>query len=152
MLIGALVAIGMGARVLPDASWVPIIGMILSGVMLLSGRILFLRFLHVLAVVVQDHTSNRRAQFSLFLILLNWAAGVVGWVIEVGGSALRMHGITPLSYLIWIGDGMVGLYGLILYDRLLSGLGRSVQAFADAHGVEEDDSEPTPDDTDDPSS
>lgn len=146
LFVGVGVAIAMGFRLLPDAPWVPGIGMILSGVMLLSGRIMFLRFLRVLGQVVEDRVSTRRARHSLALFLADWAVGVIGVGTSAGGSMLSMHELTtPLAFLLWIAAGASGLAGLILYDRLLSGLARSVQALADAQLVDEDDCEPEAD-------
>jgi hypothetical protein len=39
---------------------------------------------------------------------------------------------TPVVTVLWIAAGASGLAGLVLYDRVLAGLGRSVQAFAES--------------------
>jgi len=152
LLVGVGVFFAMIYRVLPRAEWVPAIGMILSGLMLLCGRILFLRFLRVLAREVEDKSTDRRSRLSLALFLTDWAVGLVGVGVAAGGSMLRLYELTtPVVTVLWIAAGMSGLYGLILYDRLLGGLARSVQAFADA-STEEDYVESATDDADDPNS
>lgn len=142
LFVGVGVLFAMGYNLLPRAEWVPGIGMLLSGLMLFGGRIMFLRFLRVLCRVVEDRVSARRARFSFALFLTDWAVGLIGVGISAGGSALGMYELTnPIAFLLWIAAGASGLAGLILYDRLLSGLARSVQAFADAHYPDEDDSD-----------
>jgi hypothetical protein len=142
LLVGIGVMCAMGFRWLPSAPWVPAIGMGFSGLLILCGRILFLRFLRVLGRVVEDKTSARRARFSLTLFLADWGAGLVGVGVMAGGGALGMEELTyPLAYLIWIAAGMSGLGGLILYDRLLGNLARSVQAFAESFPSEDDEPE-----------
>jgi hypothetical protein len=139
LLVGIGVMAAMGFRWLPSLPWIPGIGMILSGVMVLCGRILFLRFLWALARAVEDGPSGDRARSSLALFLIDWGVGLLGVGVAAGGSALGMYELTsPLAYLVWIAAGASGLYGLILYDRLLGGLARSVQAFADTPPEEEE--------------
>ncbi len=134
LLVGIGVMFAMGFGWLPRAEWVPGVGMIVSALMVLCGRILFLRFLRVLGRVVEDKASDRRARFSLNLFLIGWGVALVGLGVLAGGGTLGMYEFTtPLAYLIWIAAGMSGLYGLLLYDRLLGNLARSVQAFAESH-------------------
>lgn len=138
LLVGIGVGIAMGFRWLPDATWVPQLGMVFSGLMVLGGRVMLLRFLRFLARVVEDKPSARRARHSLTLFLADWAAGLVGLGILFFGSAMSMYEVsTPLGYLVWIAAAGSGLYGLLLYDRLLGGLARSVLVFADAHQDDE---------------
>ena len=112
--------------------WVPAGGMGLSALMLFSGRVAYLRFLRALARVVDDPASDRRGQSALALFLVNWAVGLVGLGALWGGEVLGLYRLTtPLGYLIWTAAGLSGLAGLIVYDRLLGGLGRSVALFAD---------------------
>lgn len=136
---GAGVGIAMGYRYLPQEPWVLLIGGIFSTLLLLGGRILFLRFLRVLARVVEDNTTARRADYSLALFLADWGAGLLGAGIAAAGSTLSSYQLsTPLAFFVWILTGMSGLAGLVLYDRVLSGLARSVRSFAVAHWDEEE--------------
>ena len=84
--------------------------------------------------MVEDKTTDRRAKVSLVLFITNWLVGLVAWGVGAGGSALSVQELTiPLMAAILTFTGMSGLAGLVLYDRVLGGLTRSVQAFADAH-------------------
>lgn len=151
LLVGFGVSLAMSFRWLPDAQYVPGIGLCFSLLLMVCGRILFLRFLRKLAVAVEDKPSVRRARFSLSLFLADWLAALVGLGVLAGGGVLYMEELTtPLANVIWIAVGMSGLYGLILYDRLLSHLGRSVQAFADEYHADDDEYEPRPEREDEP--
>jgi hypothetical protein len=139
LLGGAGVAVAMGFRWLPDAAWVPAIGTTFSGIMLLGGRVMFLRFLKLLAGVVDDASSARLARLSLALLLSNFAVGLLGVGVMIGGNTLSLYRLAnPLAYLMWAVAGMSGLAGMVLYDRVLGGLALSVQAFAVAHRDEEE--------------
>lgn len=136
--VGVLTA--MGFKLLPQWPWVPGVGMLLSALMVFGGRVMFLVFLRALGRVVEDPETDRRARFSLALFLLDWLAGLVGLAVMAGGSALGIyHWANATGYLIWIVAGMSGLFGLLLYDRLLGGLARAVKAFADDHPADDED-------------
>ena len=151
LLVGFGVSLAMSFRWLPDAQYVPGIGLCFSLLLMVCGRILFLRFLRKLAVVVEDKPSVRRAKLSLTLFVADWLVALLSLGITLGGSELGLEELTtPISSLFIIAVGMSGLYGLILYDRLLSHLGRSVQAFADEYHAEDDEYEPRPEREDEP--
>lgn len=145
LFVGIGIMFAMAYTLLPSAPWIPAIGMLISGLMIFGGRIMFLRFLRFLARAVEDKPSARRARFSLTLFLADWAAALLAWGIGAGGSMLWASDVTnPIAIVVCILAAMSGLYGLLLYDRLLGGLARSVQAFADAplepeYDEEEDD-------------
>lgn len=135
--VGVGVLIAMGYKVFPQEPWVPLSGLIFSALLLVCGRILFLRFLRVLARVVDDAETDRRAKHSLAFFLADWAAGLVGTGIAAGGASLSMYELTtPLAFVVYILGGMSGLVGLVLYDRVLGGLTKSVRTFAD--GIADD--------------
>lgn len=137
--VGVAIVFAMGYKLLPSEPLVPVIGLIISAVLLLCGRILFLRFLRVLSRVVEDKSAGRLARLSLILFLTDWAVGLVGLGVSATGSVLRIYELTtPVVTVLWIAAGMSGLAGLILYDRLLGRLARSVQAFADTHPADEE--------------
>ncbi len=137
--VGVGVIFAMGYKQLPQEFWVPAVGIGFSVVLLLCGRILFLRFLRVLAGVVEDTTTARRARGSLALFLADWGAGLLAWGVGAGGSMLSVQEMTtPLAVAISILTGMSGMLGLVLYDRVLGGLTRSVQAFGDVHRDDEE--------------
>lgn len=138
--VGVGVSFAMGWKWLPQEFWVPAVGVTFSALLLVCGRILFLRFLRVLARVVDDRTTARRAGYSLTLFLADWGASLIGWGMGFGGSALNVQELTtPLAVAIFIVAGMSGLAGLVLYDRVLGGLTRSVEAVAETHhDVEEE--------------
>lgn len=143
LLVGFGVSLAMSFRWLPDAQYVPGIGLCFSLLLMVCGRILFLRFLRKLAVVVGDKPSVRRAKFSLTLFIAGWLVALLSLGITVGGSSLDLEELTtPISSLFIIAVGMSGLYGLIVYDRLLIHLARSVQAFADEYHAEDDEYAP----------
>jgi hypothetical protein len=132
LFVGIGVMFAMDYRLLPDARWVPLFGMLLSVLMQIGGRIMFLRFLARLAGVIEDTASARRSRFSLTLFLTDWGLGLVGVGAAAGMSALGLYeGSKLVAIPVWITAGASGLYGLLLYDRLLGGLARAVQAFAD---------------------
>ncbi len=137
--VGVGLMFAMGWKWLPQQFWVPAIGVVFSGLLLVCGRILFLRFLRVLARVAEDKAIDRRAKFSLVLFITNWLVGLLAWAVGAGGSAVSVQEMTtPLAFAIGIAAGMSGLAGLVLYDRVLGGLTRSVHAFADAHRDDEE--------------
>jgi hypothetical protein len=108
--------------------------------MLFGGRIMFLRFLRVLARVVEDRTAARRADYSFALFLADWAAVLLGTGIAIAGSAVSAYAVsTPVAFTVYTLTGMSGLVGLVVYDRVLGGLTRSVRAFADADRSDEED-------------
>jgi hypothetical protein len=139
LFVGVGVMFAMVYALLTPHPWIPFVGIGLSGLMLLGGRIMFLRFMSKLAVVVEDAASARRARFSLTLFLTDWGLGLVGVGAAFGMSALGMYdGSKLVAIPIWISAGASGLYGLLLYDRLLGGLATSVRAFADASTADEE--------------
>ncbi len=119
--------------------WVPAVGMGFSGLMMFCGRVLFLLFLSKLAAAVEDKPSVRRARWSFALFLTDWGVGLFGLGLSAAGSMLRVYELTsPLVAILWVMAGASGVGGLILYDRLLSGLARTVQKLANEEEEEEE--------------
>lgn len=154
---GIGLTIATGYKLLPQEPVtfiVLIVGGVLSGLMLLGGRVMFLRFLRVLARVVEDKTTARRARLSLALFIAVWAVGLFGWGVGAGGSAINEQEVTtPVAVGVFILVGMSGMVGLVLYDRTLGGLTKSVRDFGDAQRNEEEEryrSREEPDEADEP--
>lgn len=138
--VGVFFALGFGGF-FPGALWISGVGALLSGLSLLGGRILFLMFLRALAAEVEDITSYRRARLSFALFLSQWAVALIALGISMAGGALGINQLTTPIIVLTLAAGMSGLAGMILYDRLLGGLAKSVQAFAETHAEHDEESE-----------
>lgn len=148
--VGVFFPLGFGGF-FPAALWVPGVGLGFSVILLVCGRVMFLRFLYVLARAVEDKSSALRAQLSSALFLADWGVVMLGAGIAAAGSVLRVSELsTPLAFFVWILTGMSGLAGLVLYDRVLGGLTRSVRAFADTHRDDEEERYRSRNDDDEP--
>ncbi len=138
LLVGIPASVA-AVQLLGLSSWILLLGASFSALMLLTGQVIFLRFLKVLAGSVGDTDSARRAGVSRTLFVILCANGFLSLGILAGGYQLGTDPTwsSALATLVLIPAVIYGLAGLVVYDRLLGGLARSVQAYADAPPVNE---------------
>jgi hypothetical protein len=99
----------------------------LSVLMLVLGRVMFLRFARAVSDTLGDEPLARQAARSLVLFVTTVACGVVGFALfqasfNIPGSAPLKTTSGAVGFGLWVAAGAVGLVGLFVYDRLLGRL------------------------------